>query len=312
MSVVDREITKENILDKMDDLEERLIQLEAHALTSQDIQARKLALGTESIIGLDDGDLALHGDIYSKKMAGIWIASAIGSFPYLRAAWNLGSMRDSNPQLTSFAGTGLDLTNVGVQALVENNLISCGNFGIAGTDRLYAGDSGNWDIQGNETYVTTAYRGLTMGAWVRWTTTFATGNVMGKWTYTGNQRSYNLRISGGGFPNAYISGDGTAVVNQASSVGLVEDEWSFVAMRFKPSSSLKIYHGKAGVLATDINTTSIPATLFNGTSQFEIGSYNGGGAYWQGQQAWPFLCFGSLPDVYLTRYYDMTKRSFGH
>jgi hypothetical protein len=303
----------DNLIEQIRELQEKVADLERFALTSQDIKASKIALGAEQLEGLDDGDLALDGDIYGIKLGGIWIASAIVGLPYLRAAWDLGQMRDTGPHFGSIEGHGFDLTNVGIQALVVDNLISCGNFGVAGTDRAYAADGANYDIQGNEAYVTTAYRGLTIGCWAVIRTTFAAANnLMGKWTYTGNQKSYNLRASSGGLPTIYMSTDGTAVVSQASGQAMVEDEWSFIVGRFKASSSVKIYHGKRGTMYTDIDTTSIPATIHNGTSQFEIGSYNGGEGYWQGQIAWPFLCFGALPDSYINRIYNMTKRAFGH
>jgi hypothetical protein len=303
--------TIENLFDQIKDLQERLAQLERHALTSQNIQGKRISIDDEiSVSDLDDGDLVFNGRILNRNLASFIPASAITSLPYLRAAWDLGQMRDTGPHFGSIEGHGLDLTNVGIQALNYNNIISCGNWGIAGTDRAYAADGANWDIQGNENYVTTSYRGLTIGAWVRFVTTFATGNVIGKWTYTGNQRAYNLRIDGTGTPIFYISSDGTATTFKGSSEDLVEDEWSFLVGRFRPSSAVKIYHGKKGVLHSDENTTSIPATIANTTAQFEIGSYNGGGGYWQGQIAWPFVCFGAVPDVYITRYFEMTRRAF--
>lgn len=306
----------DNLIDQIRDLQERLEQLERYALTSGIIQADRLALGLTDVTELMDGDLAMDGYLYSGIVGSQIIVSAILGLPYLRGAWNLGTIRATSPHIRDITISGNHLINVGVQALNIDDIISCGSWGVAGSDRIYGADSSEFDIQGNETYVTTAYRGLTMGAWIRYAAGSwgSVNNVIGKWTYTGNQRSYNLRLGGSGKPNFYVSGDGTASINKASGVAadLSNGSWSFIAGRYDPSTEIKVYHGKDGELFEDAETSGIPATLFNGTSQFELGSYDGGGGYWQGQIAFPFLCFARLPNIFLTRYYEMTKRIFGH
>ncbi len=52
-------ITQDNLILMVKDLQERLKQLETHALTSQNIKANKVAVGAESVLAsIPDGDIA--------------------------------------------------------------------------------------------------------------------------------------------------------------------------------------------------------------------------------------------------------------
>ena len=230
--------------------------------------------------------------------------SAAMYLPALRGLWPMSSWGTS--LVYDLSGNVLSLTNSGAQADASNGNIPCANFASAGSDRLYRSDEAALDILGTEAYVTSAYRGLTMGTWLRATTSPADMMIMGKWAYSGNERSYNLRFNASSQPAAYISVDGTASTIEAHSTAVVHSEWHFVCMRFDPSANLAIWLDDN----KEENTTSIPASINNSTADFEIASFNNGESYFDGRISLAFLCAAALSDAAVRRLYYRTRPAF--
>ncbi len=115
---------------------------------------------------------------------------------------------------------------------------------------------------------------LTLTAWINITST-GTRTVISKWNTTGNQRAYQLVISGGNL-QFLVSPDGTNNngVTTAGTTTLVTGKWYHVAAVYIPSTSVTLYVN--GVVDA-VNTTSIPASAFNSTADAELGAITSGG-----------------------------------
>ena len=110
-----------------------------------------------------------------------------------------------------------------------------------------------------------------------------------------------------------MSNDGTATFGVGSTNLLAEDEWRFIAARFTPSTELKIWEGYTYGLVTDVNTTSIPASLFDSTDNLAIGSSNTSitpANFYEGDLSLVALCRAALPDPFINAIFNMTVPLF--
>jgi len=170
-------------------------------------------------------------------------------------------------------------------------------------------DDAHFDITGTETVVAAAVRGLTCGAWVYFQN--GTGSsewILSKYLTTGNQRSYALRRAAAGVLQAYVTTDGSTLVNVVSVGTLAQAVWYFVAMRFVPSTTLDnwLNDTKATLAA------GVPASIYSGTAVFEVNGINAGGAeLMTGRVAFPFACACALSDTQITRLYNRSRGLFG-
>jgi hypothetical protein len=100
--------------------------------------------------------------------------------------------------------------------------------------------NGDFDVQGNETYVAPNNRGLTFGTWVNFAAIELTQHILGKWNSAGGSIAYRLYLSGG-ILRASISEDGVALSDSVnSSVIPVVNQWYFVVLSFSPGAVLAI------------------------------------------------------------------------
>ena len=124
-------------------------------------------------------------------------------------------------------------------------------------------------------------------AWIK-TDVFGTNvyNVLGKNVDTGGQRTGRIRIngqSGNERLQAYFSTDGSSLFSVSSSTNSIsQSTWYHVAVAFSPSTHLKLY---IDGVEDGSNTTSIPATIYDGTAPFCIGSLDNTQQYFNGHIA---------------------------
>ena len=157
---------------------------------------------------------------------------------------------------------------------------------------------------------------LTMGGYHNFDNTASVDEfIMGKWTETGNERSYGLKRDSNGNIVAMISSNGTAETTQTSTDTVAADTPVFVALRYDPSNELSVFVGQegatTGVLVEDLNTTSIPAALNSGAADFSIGARDTSGTAADFMTGWAgspqFLCNAILSDNYLNQIYSQTR-----
>lgn len=234
------------------------------------------------------------------------LADAVGMlklFPGIRSIWTGAAVGASGQARDEI--NGLHLTN-------NNNA----QFGYKTNTQipriLYDGsteyhsrtDEAAFDITGTEAYIN--QNGLTIGAWVQFdNAAAATEMIASKWA-TSNL-SYNINRQSSGVLRFSITNDGTTTINIDTVATMAADTQYFVCGRFIPSTSIE-----ARINGTWVeNTTSIPASIFSGTADFELASNGGGSNFMDGRITLAFLCAAAVPDQFIDAYYQMTAPLFG-
>jgi len=163
------------------------------------------------------------------------------------------------------------------------------------------------NITGTESYI--GAPGLTMGCWVRFgNAAGALEYVMGKWSDAAGNRSYVIRRDVAGTITAAVSVDGTASVTATSTATPAAATWTYLALRYVPSTSLSIFVYDIPVT----NAVGIPASIYVGASVFTIGAEGVFSAYsMTGRLSLCFLCAGALTVPTIKSVYHATKNAFG-
>lgn len=232
------------------------------------------------------------------------MADAVGMlqmFPGLRGLWVNTVSGSGNWQDVS--GNGLHLTN--------NNTTRFGS--VSGLPILAAFNGTNqyfnraseaaFQIAGTESYILT--QGLTVGGWFWFDNTASATEAM-IYNLNSTDRNYLLQRRDTGIVRFGIYNTNTEY--NADSLGTIgEDSWYFIAGRFTPSTELKIWTNSD----SNVNTTSIPASIDTDAAAFTIGASAVPGSYMDGRVSLPFLCAAAVPDIFMDTYFQMTAPLFG-
>jgi len=149
---------------------------------------------------------------------------------------------------------------------------------------------------------------MTMSCWVQLDPQTTSSYIVGKFDGGNNARCYLLykRYSGGNYTfRFYVSGDGVNTV-WAESAAVSTGVWYHIVCRYVPSTEISIF-----VDGTEyINTTSIPASIFDGSADFIVGAAKSGGvptAYYDGHVDELYVWNTALSDDLVSRLYVNTK-----
>lgn len=232
--------------------------------------------------------------------------SAIKMLPGLRAAWlmstviNTGGIAVNVPDTT---GNGRTLTLNGGVVFNALDLIPYADFN-GSTGYLARADEAELDIIGNEAYI--GIPGLSIGGWVWFDALGSQEGIVTKDQNGITNRSYRLIKTTGNIIRFSVSNTGSAVVSVDSAAIPGAGQWMFVCGVFTPSTSLRVYLNSVSV----VNTTSIPATIFNSTAPLELGRWAGTN-YMNGRQSLMFLTASALPASTVLSLYHQTRPLFG-
>lgn len=225
------------------------------------------------------------------------------NLPGLRGLWTAASV-DQAGAMYDRSGQGRTLTYTGNPTLnLYNNLVPYWDYDGTG-DYHARPDEAGLDITGTETTIATTLRGLTMGGWF-WFDRLATveGLIAKNAASPGSQTQFVV-LADNTF-RMLVSLDGTATTAVISTVTHGTGAWYFAVGRFVPSTSLDVYVN--GVKAT--NTTSIPASIFNGSGALNIAAqatFN----HLDGRCALAFLCAAALPDELIQHLFHSSQVVF--
>lgn len=231
-------------------------------------------------------------------IVGIWPGNIVG-----------GGAGVAADRLVDVSGNGLHLSNnSNAQILYDSNLIAATRTARSTPTWWNHADDALFDILGNESYINSPIHGLTMGCWVKFETTGTAETAISKWNTTGNQRAYQLNRQANDTIQAAISSDGTGatIVTATTTDTLALNTWGHIVMRFDPSAELSVFLNSAEV----VNTTSIPATIFNSSANFIVGGIGGAGNA-TARFCQLFLCRAAVPDIFIDTYFQMTAPLFG-
>ena len=239
---------------------------------------------------LDPSPLYYNGDLISTYLA----------LPELRLFVPFSSIGESG-NAVDFSGQGRTLTNNGSAPRgIYNNLVPYAD--LNGSSQYFSrADEAGLDITG----------ALTFGGWFWFDVLSASSYyfMMAKWGTAVGSYSY-LLMNGSGSTNitrGLISSNGTALSEvNTGTVTPVINTWNLITLTYVPSTSLTLRINNVSYA----NTTSIPANIYNSTSQLEIGRQPGGSNYLDGRAAGVFLCAAALPDDGHTWLYERTRKFF--
>lgn len=235
---------------------------------------------------------------------GLWseVIAGFQALPCLTAFYPFSSIQRSTGNVYDLSGQDRTLTNNGTTPISYLGLVPYATFN--GSTRYFSrADETDLDILGTEAHVGTS-PGLTMGGWYK-TDTIAAGfaGLMGK-ANGGVQNSYLLYRSGSTF--SFTTSSTGAIFVATSSASISIDTWYFVVGRFLPGVQNDLY---INAVASTPGTTSIPSSLFNSTTAFEVGRY--GANYFSGNSTLLFLCHCALTTSIINGIYQRSRNLFG-
>lgn len=224
----------------------------------------------------------------------------------LRGFWP-GSTVNTAGDLIDHSGLGLTASYNGNPVIDLQNIVPMLTLDGTG-DYWHRADEALLDILGSETYIATARRGLTLGCWVQFAN--AAGTLEGVFGKQDNSTgiSYGIFRAATGIITGRVSNTGNVLTtfDAVESVASAANAWHHVVFSYDPSTEVALFVN--GVKFS--NTTSIPATIFNSTSDLVIGGFTGGASLMTGDVALPFLCVAHLPDALCQWLYHQTKAAF--
>jgi hypothetical protein len=224
--------------------------------------------------------------------------SAFLSLNWLRAYWPMSSADESRNQY-DLSGQGRTLTAVpagGPQPYRTEQGAPLVIFN--GTSQyLQRADEAGLDLTGS----------MAVGGWFYFANAAsATEQVIGKRAGVG-QLGYYLRRNGSGYASFEISSNGTATKEVLSGTIIPAETWAFLVGRFVVSSSVTVFvNGRPF-----INTTSIPASIFNSSAPFQISGYNGANELLDGFASRCFVCADWLSDAMVMALFEITRAGYG-
>ena len=138
--------------------------------------------------------------------------------------------------------------------------------------------------------------------------------IAGKWRTTTANRSFLLSRNVSGNAVANVSVDGSANTTSTSTTVITASDWAYCAMRFDPSTELAVFlgfqGGNEGALEKVVNTTSIPASIFNSSAAFSLGVLNAGTTpsnHTACKISQTILIASAVPDEILNQHYTQVR-----
>lgn len=231
------------------------------------------------------------------------------ALPGLLGFWpGTGLSGSGRIQIADRSGNGLHLTNGSAAITYVSSIAAIPHIVCSGvTSYVYRADEGALDVSGTEGTMASAYRGLTFGGWVRFTSTSGAQALIAKYNPGSNDRSYYIYKNSSQNAVVDISSDGTAVTSVTHTSTMAGSTWYFMVGVFSPSASLSVWLNDTKVTSS----TSIPASIFNSAQELRIGRLNDGTAQLDGRISLPFLCAAAVPDNKILSLYHMGRRLFG-
>jgi len=184
-----------------------------------------------------------------------------------------------------------------MQPLVHVGAVDQGSYGVA----PYTAYNGSTNYSYRPAGALRGSDGFTAGGWFQAT---SGDTLMGVWQASANQcwRLFMNSLA----PTLYVSSTGANSFTVAGAA-VTSGAWTHVIGRYTPSTEISIFVN--GVKA--VNTTSIPASLFEPDINFTIGANHSVGELLTGKASMCFFCCEPLDDSYMTILYQMSRHLYG-
>lgn len=248
-----------------------------------------------------------------KTMETPHLNSGINDFlllPGLVGFWPMSSVQRSTGNVYDLSNQGRMLTYNGNPTYNVYDLTPYIDLDGTG-DYLSRADETDLDIQGTETIFASAVRGLTLGGWFWFDNAPGASSeiCMSKFSASAGNYSYFVRrlpSAQGGFANFLISDNGSVLTEVSGTSIPTAGSWWWIVGRFDPGVELAVWlNGSKWT-----NTTSIPASIYNGNAAFVIGGRDGGTLLLDGRASLCFLCAAALKDNLINYLYRRSRALF--
>lgn len=221
-------------------------------------------------------------------LVGFWPGNWMGS-----SSSSIGEMSDMGPRRLNLTRNGTP--NVTAEA---TSLAVWQQFN-GSSDWYSHADATSFDITA----------GLTVMGWFRLDAAASGAKaIASKWA--ASNLTFRLIHTSGGVGRFSVSGNGTTEIYVETANTLALEQWFFLCGRYSPSAQLKIWDGSISNLRVAENTTSIPASLFNGTALFGIGAQSGGSNFLDGAISRVALCNMAVPDQFIDVLFQRTRQIY--
>lgn len=303
-SVIPRDQLINNLLDRIDQMEERIRILEATHPGLAGEAAGKLAYYR------DTGDLVLPGGgadvlLGDQPLAFGRLISNMLLLPGLRGLWSANHF-DTSGNLEDWTKYDLLLTRVGNPVYNYDGLVPYLDLDGTGDD-LARNDEPALSITGTESHIDSTVRGLTVGGWFKLDddTPPAASYLMSKWAAAPNN-SWYLRVETNGRVRLLISDDGTNQDNVLSTATV--SGWTFSVGRFCDNDSGE----ELAVWVNNVKATAATAraSIFDGNGQFQIGALAHSGLM-SGNVSLCFMCAARVSDDAISALFEQSRPLFG-
>lgn len=225
------------------------------------------------------------------------------AFQETRGQWLFHSVNRSGT-LFDTSGQGRSLTNTGSVTFATDDFLPHGI--LNGSSQYFTrGDEPGLRITAELTLISIVNFDAAPGAFEP---------ISGKWRTTTANRSFLLSRNVSGQVVANLSTDGSANVTTTSTTTITASDWAYCAMRFDPSTEIAVFlgfrGGVEGALEKVINTTSIPASIFNSSAAFSLGVLNAGTTpsnHTACKISQTILIASAVPDEILNQHYTQVR-----
>jgi hypothetical protein len=230
------------------------------------------------------------------------------TLPGLVGLWPMASTAISSGNAPDLSGNGKTLTHNGNPRYARagaSYLVPCIYCDGAG-DYLSRASEADLNIIGTEGVIATAWRGLTIGGWFYVASGASPGYLIGK---ANNTNGPYFLYATPGTNVLFRVRDSTDTTNYSVAEATVDfrDGWHFIVGRYDPSTEVKIWVDDT----TNVNTTSIPASLQSGPDNFGIMGNGVGTGLLIGYTSFCFLTATILSDDMIDDLYENTRDLFG-
>lgn len=223
--------------------------------------------------------------------------------PGLRGYWPM-SVFDSSGNAIDLSANGRTLTYNG-NPLYNVHASGAPYLTLDGTgDYLSRADESALDFPGNESFVATAARGMTLGGWFYVNALGSIQALMAK-DDVGANRQYSMYVNASNklVGELFSGGSATSVTSTGTYTAAT---WHLFVVRFQPSNNWSAFID--GVKTA--NTTSIPASIDNTGAALHIGARNAA-LLLTGRVSNCFACVENLSDTAIDDIYQNTKAFYG-
>lgn len=265
-----------------------------------------------------DGSVPVEADYIDLIDSMASLSSMYLSLPGIRMYYSMGahSYLGSGPRMIDLVG-GINLSFTSFPLLSHYNSKVPRVYLDGLNDYLSYVDFDSVEFSGVEAFISTPYRGMTLGGWVRPTAVPSTGGysmgIFSKWV--ASNFAYYLGLNSTDHPSVGFSEDGTLSAGQyivlAHTSTILVNTWYYIVGRYSNYSNRVYITLQDNTISVD--SSSIAGIYNAGTASFEVGRLLQDNNYlFKGHLSNLFVSGMYLDDTIINDVFENTKALYGY